>query len=143
MPIDKKNSKPWVKVTVWILTFCLIFAFMGTGVWYLIAYGSYLFSTETVEQQAQEEPTDEQYVAYFEEQIAQLEADFKDDPSDETRSTLAGMNLYYAQWLHSRGDSADFSRAIELLERAIELDPATHSESGSSLIDQIRSEMSQ
>jgi len=141
MPIDKSNSKPWVKVTVWVLTFCLIFAFMGTGVWFLIANGRYLFSGETAADQQQQEPTDEQYIAAFEQQIADLEAQLAKEESAETKSTLAGYSAYYASWLFNRGDRADFEHAIQLLERAIELDPETQGENAQSLIDQIRSAM--
>jgi len=139
MPIDKSNAKPWVKITVWVLTFALTFAFMGIGITYLIANWSYLFSAQNSQQQQQEpQYTDAQYIAAYEQQIADLEKRIVDDPSQENIQYLAGMNASYAAWLYQRGDVADFEHAITLVERAIELDPETHEENGRLFIEQLQ-----
>lgn len=143
MAIDKSNSKPWVKTTVWILTIALTFSFMGIGVTYLIANWRYLFGSSTYEQdveayqQQQAEPTDEEYIYAYESQIADLESQFASDPTDQVREYLAGMSAGYAAWLYNRGDVEDFPRAIELIERAIELDPDNHETNGRQFIDQM------
>jgi len=131
MAIDKSNSKPWVKVTVWILVFGLMFAFMGTGVWILIDQWSYWFgnATSPYEQSYQQpddwvEPEytpDEEREAY-ESQLMVLEQQFADDPSDDVAERLAGMSASYGAWIMNSEGDIDYSRAIALFERALELD---------------------
>ncbi|MCL2491240.1 MAG: hypothetical protein FWE87_00565 [Coriobacteriia bacterium] len=143
MAIDKSNSKPWVKITVWVLTIALMFAFMGTGVWFLIANAGYLFSTDHYDEsqtspQEEYEVSDEDMIRAYEQQIDSLEIEVAAGATAEKQELLAGMSASYAYWLYQRGDVADFGRAIELLERAIELDPANHQESGDILIGQLQ-----
>jgi len=153
MAIDKSNSKPWVKVTVWVLTGALMFAFMGTGVWFLIANAGYLFSTQTYDDALQEyqnqqlnesEVGDEDIMLAYEQQIETLEAELKTGSANsETENLLAGMSASYAAWIYQRGDATEFPRGIELMERAIELDPETHEGSGALLIEQMKSALSE
>ncbi|MCL2818746.1 MAG: hypothetical protein FWD41_03375 [Actinomycetia bacterium] len=141
MAIDKSNSKPWVKITVWILTGALMFAFMGTGVWYLIANGKYLFSTESYHEPTDEaQVSDDDMIRAYEEQIAGLEKEVADG-ADDKAALLAGMNASYAAWIYQRGNVADFPYAITLVKRAIELDPETHASEGQAFIDMLQGEI--
>jgi cytochrome c-type biogenesis protein CcmH/NrfG len=147
MAIDKSNSKPWVKVTVWVLTFGLMFAFMGMGITYLIANWSYLFSSDTVlsqlEAEQQVEYTNEEMIEAYETQIKTYEDRHAEDPSEEdTTMYLAGLSASYAQWIYEQNDTSRFPQAIELLERAIELDAENQEEFARELMDKLKQKVS-
>jgi tetratricopeptide (TPR) repeat protein len=140
MAIDKSNSKPWVKVTVWILTFALVFAFMGTGVWLLIANWGYWFgSNDVVQSQSPEdyEIDEEALREAYETQLGIYEKAYEDDPNPENAKQLADSSAYLGYLLYETGDTTELPRARDLFNRAIELDPEGYTETAQEIIDYI------
>jgi tetratricopeptide (TPR) repeat protein len=142
MAIDKSNSKPWVKITVWILTFGLMFAFMGMGVTYLIANWDWLFSNDTLysqmETQQQAEQTFDEQIALVKADLDTLEAQYAENNSDDTAALIASYSAYLAQLIYERGNTSEFTQAIGYLEKAIEIDAQTYEESAAELMSYLK-----
>jgi len=150
MAIDKSNSKPWVKVTVWVLTISLMFAFTAGGLiyfYYMVRDSAYMRGSNSIQQQftptEDAQVSDDEIRAAYEAQIAQYETAYKQDESDTDRENLAAMSASYGSWLYQRGNVADYPQALQLFERALELDPDQQGEGARQFIDQIKAEMSE
>ena len=143
MAIDKKNSKPWVKITVWILTFSLMFAFMGSGVLITIQQWDNWFGTNNVNQaqMVNETPDQDEIKRTYEWQLEIYENLYAEDPTDENRDNFAIMSASYGVWLYESGDIADYPEALDLLERSIELNPDVFGDEAQQVIDSIKSEL--
>jgi len=147
MAIDKSNSKPWVKVTVWVLTISLLFAFTAGGLiyfYFMILDSDYMRGSNSVNQsQMYEGPqiNDDELRLAYEAQIAQYEAALEEDDSDTNRQNLAEMSVGFGSWLYQGGNVADYPTALKLFERALELDEAGQGLLAQQFIDQIKLEM--
>lgn len=143
MAIDKAHSKPWVKVTVWILTLALIFAFLGAGI--LAIDWKALFGNNAVQApQGQDQETDNEFLdQYYASILESYETSHTANPDDaELTKGLAQFSAEYGSWLYQvKGNDADYPRAITLLQRAIELDPEGQSDKAQTLIDQIQTKL--
>ena len=149
MPIDKSNSKPWVKVTVWVLTFALIFAFMGTSVWLSIDKWDYWFTSAGTQTAEPGTPADQmsyddaEMRAAYQAQVDEYERRFAEDDSDENRVNVANMNAAFGAWLFRRGVITEYPFAISLFERAADLDPDGQRDMANLFINQMNLEMGQ
>ena len=133
MGIDKAHSRPWVKITVWTLTGALIVAWLGGGIMYLIMGDTPPPAIDAIDV--------EQLNLVYGEAVTSLEASRAADPDDlDVARQLASYYASWAQQLYETGDVANYPHAIELIEKAMDLEPELR-EPGNRLISVMQADM--
>lgn len=131
MAIDKEHSPQWVKITVWVLVFTLVFVWLGAGIFSLFDKNNQPTTQTPVTQTAAQkvEAINAQYTA----QVTTLEGVLKTKPED--KDTLVSLAQAYMDWgtnLMQSGDAsatagsgAKFASSVSIWEKAYKLDPAS------------------
>lgn len=129
MAIDKEHSPQWVKITVWVLVFTLVFVWLGAGIFSLFDTNNQPVSQTPVEQTAAQkvEAINAQYSA----QVAALEGVLKEKPEDkDTLVSLAGAYMDWGTNLMQSGDASATAAggtklisSLPIWEKAYKLDP--------------------
>lgn len=129
MAINKENSPKWVKITVWVLVFTLIFVWMGAGIFSMF---------DPANKPAAQAPTNQPQTvadinAQYQSTVTAVETALKEKPEDvNTMVSLASTYMDWGMALMQSGDAngqtdgmAKIASSVSVWEKAYAANPTS------------------